>query len=96
MSRIQLIHSARLKKELFRPTDKVQLLNEAIWLTDFPIKKYVEEGQTETHFSYTSGKHFSTKRYALLFAPGEYRDCDFQVGYYVQVIGLGKCKMLPN
>ncbi|KAJ1406235.1 hypothetical protein B484DRAFT_404197, partial [Ochromonadaceae sp. CCMP2298] len=32
--------------------------------------------------------HYSDHRVALLFTPGEY-DCDVQVGYYVQVLGLG-------
>ena len=40
--------------------------------------------------TYTSGNHFSTKHYALLFEPGEYKDCDFEVGYYVGMAGLGK------
>lgn len=38
---------------------------------------------------YRSTNHFSTKHYALLFAPGTYPDCDFEVGYYVQAAGLG-------
>jgi len=32
--------------------------------------------------------HFSEKRYALMFMPGEY-DLDVQVGYFMHVIGLG-------
>jgi hypothetical protein len=32
---------------------------------------------------------FSTKRYALLFKPGTYR-LDIRMGYYMQVLGLGK------
>ena len=32
--------------------------------------------------------HFSNKRFAVLFKPGDY-DIEFRVGYYVQVLGLG-------
>eukprot|EP00549_Striatella_unipunctata_P018986 CAMPEP_0118675088 /NCGR_PEP_ID=MMETSP0800-20121206/1254_1 /TAXON_ID=210618 ORGANISM="Striatella unipunctata, Strain CCMP2910" /NCGR_SAMPLE_ID=MMETSP0800 /ASSEMBLY_ACC=CAM_ASM_000638 /LENGTH=640 /DNA_ID=CAMNT_0006570365 /DNA_START=160 /DNA_END=2082 /DNA_ORIENTATION=+ len=38
---------------------------------------------------YTSERHFTQERYALLFKPGIYRDIPFEVGYYVQVLGLG-------
>jgi hypothetical protein len=48
------------------------------------------DGKQVTGTTYTSKKHFSTKHYALLFAPGEYKDCKFEVGYYVQMAGLGK------
>jgi hypothetical protein len=34
--------------------------------------------------------HFSKRRLAFLFTPGVYNNLDFEVGYYVQVIGLGK------
>jgi len=44
----------------------------------------------ERRVTYTSGNHFSTKHYALLFAPGEYENCKFEVGYYVQMAGLGR------
>mmetsp|Transcript_22725 Transcript_22725/g.40496 ORF Transcript_22725/g.40496 Transcript_22725/m.40496 type:complete len:620 (+) Transcript_22725:414-2273(+) len=47
--------------------------------------KVLENGTLD----YNSENHFSTKHYALLFAPGTYPDCDFQVGYYVQAAGLG-------
>ena len=40
--------------------------------------------------THTSRNHFSTKHWALLFKPGEYKNCDFEVGYYVQMAGLGK------
>ena len=33
--------------------------------------------------------HFSSERYALLFTPGEYKNISVEVGYYVQVLGLG-------
>uniref|UniRef100_A0A7S4MRK7 Pectate lyase superfamily protein domain-containing protein n=1 Tax=Odontella aurita TaxID=265563 RepID=A0A7S4MRK7_9STRA len=37
---------------------------------------------------YNSRRHFSEERHAILFAPGVY-SVDVQVGYYVQVAGLG-------
>jgi len=40
-------------------------------------------------FTYTTAKHFSSQRTALLFAPGKYPNLDFEVGYYTSVIGLG-------
>jgi hypothetical protein len=44
--------------------------------------------QVTTH---ASGNHFSTaKHWALLFKPGEHKNCDFEVGCYVQMAGLGK------
>jgi hypothetical protein len=39
--------------------------------------------------TFTSERHFSPRRRAALFAPGSYR-CRFQVGYYAQVLGLGR------
>lgn len=45
------------------------------------------EQPNETIF--TAGHHFSDKRYAILFAPGVYDGLDLEVGYYVQVVGLG-------
>lgn len=40
-------------------------------------------------FTYTTAKHFSTQRTALLFSPGKYPNLDFEIGYYTSVIGLG-------
>ena len=34
--------------------------------------------------------HFSRERLALLFRPGVYRDFDVPIGYYTQILGLGK------
>jgi hypothetical protein len=48
------------------------------------------DGKQVTGMTYTTANHYSTKHYALLFAPGEYKDCKFEVGYYVQMAGLGK------
>ncbi len=40
-------------------------------------------------FTYTSDLHFTSKRTALLFAPGVYEGVDFEVSYYTSVLGLG-------
>eukprot|EP00931_Biecheleriopsis_adriatica_P065663 TRINITY_DN40154_c0_g1_i1.p1 TRINITY_DN40154_c0_g1~~TRINITY_DN40154_c0_g1_i1.p1 ORF type:complete len:726 (-),score=135.67 TRINITY_DN40154_c0_g1_i1:126-2225(-) len=42
---------------------------------------------TSDLINHTTG-HFSTKRFAFLFKPGSY-DVNINVGYYVQVLGLG-------
>lgn len=42
------------------------------------------------NYTYTTAKHFSQERTALLFAPGKYRNLDFEIGYYSSVVGLGK------
>jgi hypothetical protein len=40
--------------------------------------------------TFTSDHHFSSQRQAVLMAPGVYHNCSFQVGYYTQVLGLGR------
>lgn len=40
--------------------------------------------------SHTSAHHFVNQRWALLFAPGTYRGVDVEIGYYVQLAGLGQ------
>lgn len=39
---------------------------------------------------FTCDDHFSRRRMALLFAPGIYPNLHFEIGYYVQVLGLGE------
>eukprot|EP00553_Chaetoceros_curvisetus_P008473 CAMPEP_0204614074 /NCGR_PEP_ID=MMETSP0717-20131115/1892_1 /ASSEMBLY_ACC=CAM_ASM_000666 /TAXON_ID=230516 /ORGANISM="Chaetoceros curvisetus" /LENGTH=642 /DNA_ID=CAMNT_0051626665 /DNA_START=45 /DNA_END=1974 /DNA_ORIENTATION=+ len=73
---------------VFKPSDDVNEIKKSIEPTQDPITKFELYGETkETH---NSEHHFDTKHYALLFEPGEYKDCDFEVGYYVQMAGLGK------
>ena len=67
---------------IFKPTDDVNEIKAKIEKTSDP---YDEEKDT-----FVSDNHFSTKHYALLFAPGEYKNCKFEVGYYVGMAGLGK------
>uniref|UniRef100_A0A7S3XUP5 Uncharacterized protein n=1 Tax=Heterosigma akashiwo TaxID=2829 RepID=A0A7S3XUP5_HETAK len=38
---------------------------------------------------FNSDRHFVDERFAILFAPGTYTGIDIEVGYYVQLAGLG-------
>jgi len=67
--------------KIFRETDDPAAILKAIKPTEDP---WVEE-----YNSFTADKHFVSDRTALLFAPGTYHNVPFQVGYYVQMAGLG-------
>lgn len=67
--------------KLFRPTDDKELVK--------TILKGTEDSWNEEHGCYTSDHHFSKRRLALLFAPGDYSGINVEVGYYVQILGLG-------
>ncbi len=73
---------------VFHPGDEVDKITDKIKPTEDPTKEFKLNGTIQT--THTTEHHFSTKRYALLFAPGEYKNCSFEVGYYVQVAGLGR------
>ncbi len=47
------------------------------------------QGQLDALFSQQERSQFGSNRYAYLFKPGKY-DLDVQVGFYTQVLGLGK------
>lgn len=67
---------------LFRPTDDPAAILKRIEMTQDP---WDDKEQT-----FTCEKHFSSSRHALLFAPGDYfLDRNFEIGYYVQMLGLG-------
>mmetsp|Transcript_11441 Transcript_11441/g.27642 ORF Transcript_11441/g.27642 Transcript_11441/m.27642 type:complete len:579 (+) Transcript_11441:107-1843(+) len=66
---------------IVRPTDSI---DKVVSLIDDTQDPWDEEHQT-----YTSDHHFSSRRNAVLFAPGTYRGIDFEVGYYTHVAGLG-------
>ncbi|KAI2511045.1 hypothetical protein MHU86_3357 [Fragilaria crotonensis] len=53
------------------------------------ILKCTEDSWNKEHGCYTSDHHFSKRRLALLFAPGDYKGIDVEIGYYVQILGLG-------
>ena len=57
-----------------------------------------------TKVGHNTDRHFTNERFALLFYPGTYSNIDLEVGYYVQLAGLGRnasstqfqnCKMGP-
>lgn len=73
---------------VFKPTDAVEDIKKRIKPTEDPMQEYELNGETKT--THNTKHHFDTKHYALLFEPGEYKDCQFEVGYYVQMAGLGK------
>jgi len=72
---------------IFHPSDDVTTIQTKIEVTQDPQLNFVLNGTSET--TYTSANQFSEKHWALLFAPGVYTDCSFEVGYNVQVAGLG-------
>ena len=60
------------------------------------LQKYQDPQETITTTSSSTSTttfrphtHFTNNRTVILFAPGQYQDCAFQVGYYTQVLGLG-------
>lgn len=74
--------------KIFSPDDDVEDIKKRIKPTEDPVTTFNFMGSPmDTH---NSDRHFTTQRYALLFKPGEYKDCKFEVGYYVQFAGLGK------
>jgi hypothetical protein len=74
---------------IFSPDDDVTDIQSRIRATEDTQKLYQVNGVTQPEPTYTSGNHFSSNHWALLFKPGTYKDCSFEVGYYVQVVGLG-------
>lgn len=86
---------------IFRPSDNIQDIKARIkptedikeqfdFLKPLPEDPFANIPTGEKGETYTSKNHFSTKHYALLFAPGQYRGFRFEIGYYVQMAGLGK------
>ena len=86
---------------IFRPSDNIQDIKARIkptadikeqfdFLKPLPEDPFANVPTEEKGETYTSKNHFSTKHYALLFAPGQYRGFRFEIGYYVQMAGLGK------
>jgi hypothetical protein len=74
---------------VFKPDDDIADIKKKIAVTEDPTETY-KDAKGNWAITYNSAHHFSTKHYALLFTPGEYNDCNFEVGYYVQMLGLGK------
>ena len=67
--------------KLVKPTDSVETIRAMFSET--------QDAWNEEYQTFTSDFHFSSRRNAILFAPGEYHGLDLQVGYYTQVLGLG-------
>lgn len=48
------------------------------------------QSQLSAVFSQQQNNQFGSSRYAFLFKPGQYTNLDVNLGYYTQVLGLGK------
>lgn len=68
-------------------TDQMQDILSTI--QDVPQEWNDNDHNNVTRPGFNSEKHFVEDRYAVLFAPGNY-SLDIEVGYYAQVVGLGK------
>src|SRR6266446_6968080 len=60
-----------------------------VLLFDSSLTSTAIQSRLDAVFSRQERNQFGSDRYALLFKPGQY-DLDVQVGFYTQVIGLGK------
>ena len=82
--------------KIFRPptgnstTDLERMQQELHQYQDPELTYNDDTTQRESQKTFTCDDHFSRRRTALLFAPGIYPNLHFQVGYYVQVLGLGE------
>jgi hypothetical protein len=68
----------------------VKIVHESLGME--AIRDMLQETQdswNETGQTFTCDHHFSSRRWALLFAPGTYSGIDLEIGYYVQIAGLG-------
>ena len=75
--------------KIFNSSQSAEEIKASIQETEDPTITQVPEGMQEPIQTYTAQHHFSNQRWALFFEPGEYSGLDFEVGYYVQVLGLG-------
>lgn len=55
-----------------------------------PDTEHVWNNPNSTETLYGNARHFVEDRHAILVEPGTYKGIDIQVGYYAQVLGLGK------
>ena len=59
--------------------------------TEDPTYTYPDIFNNDTQkIGHTTDRHFTNERFALLFHPGTYTEIDVEVGYYVQLAGLGR------
>ena len=55
------------------------------------VTREAQDPYDAVHNTYTSDRHFTSERFAILFYPGVYdQSVDIEVGYYTQVLGLGR------
>jgi hypothetical protein len=90
---------------IFRPTDDMNWIQQQLYTTQDPVycdsnlndnnDADVDNTTTTTTKNtnpsslFTCDLHFSRRRIALLFAPGIYTNIQVEIGYYVQLLGLG-------
>ena len=81
--------------KIFRPPGtcktKIDLIQQELYKFQDPEITYHGENMSQPQQKcFTCADHFSRRRTALLFAPGIYPNIHFEIGYYVQILGLGK------
>lgn len=87
----QTISDAGNDLPVFAAKYNQSLLGKNVFVFDPEMDMHEIQLLLDTIFNRQAGRgsEFSTDRYALLFKPGTY-ELDIKVGYYMQVIGLGK------
>lgn len=74
-----------------RPSDRTTNPEESLHAKLLLLLQGIQQDPwNEQHQTHTSDLHFSSRRQVVLVAPGIYNNVTFQVGYYTQVMGLGK------
>ena len=96
-------HPASVK--FLHPTMTTEEIRRIVEPTEDPKYTYPDNfNGNVTKVGHNTDRHFTNERFALLFHPGTYTDIDVEVGYYVQLAGLGRnasstqfqnCKMGP-
>jgi hypothetical protein len=73
--------------KVFRDSDPMEWIQTELEATQDPYNTTTNNATAEGTF--TCDNHFARQRWAVLFAPGIYRHVSVQIGYYVQLAGLG-------
>jgi hypothetical protein len=91
--------------KIFRPTDDIEWMQKELYSTQDPqvyrtndtnptatttVTALQQQPMDISSLYFTCHAHFSRRRMALLFAPGQYHNLRFEIGYYVQILGLGR------
>jgi hypothetical protein len=87
---VNIFYSGLSQNAVFNDKYHDPLLGENVFIFDTTMNMSDIQVVIDTLFNRQKGSksEFNTNRYALLFKPGIY-DLDIQVGYYMQVAGLG-------